>query len=376
MIIREIYRRFIINILSDKQVPFHLYKYRPGFPQMIKMKNNLSIKDIAKLTETSVTTVSFVINGKAKEKHISDSVIKKVQQKVLELGYQPNSFAKGLRTGKSNIIGFLVDDISKPFFADIARNIDEKASANGYKIIFSSIGNSKERAAGILKIFKDRQVDGYIIAVPEGVEDEVEMLLKTGVPAMLFDRYIPGVKADYVLTNNFRSTQVATNHLLDNGFRNIGFVTIETKQQQMLDRLNGYFHALSEKQLDSSVLKVNYLSSAHATQCIKAYLDANPNLDAIIFASNYLTRDGLELFKGRDKNLLASKAIISFDDFEVLEFLNPPITALRQPVESISTALVKLLLAKLEQPSPTKSVTYTETEFEGELILRASSNPK
>ena len=83
------------------------------------MQNRISIKDIAKITGTSITTVSFVINGKAKEKSISDEVAQRIQKAVSELGYKPNALARGLRTGKSKIIGFLVDDISKPFFSKI-----------------------------------------------------------------------------------------------------------------------------------------------------------------------------------------------------------------------------------------------------------------
>lgn len=117
------------------------------------MKKKVLLKDIASQLNMSITTISFVINGKAREKNISEGVIKKVLKLVEELDYQPNSLAKSLRTGKTKILGFLVDDISEPFFSGIARFIDEKASEKGYKILFSSSRNSTKKQKNYCKFF-------------------------------------------------------------------------------------------------------------------------------------------------------------------------------------------------------------------------------
>ncbi len=118
------------------------------------MKKKVSIKDIAKQLGISISTVSFVVNGKAKEKRISDELTKRVLQLVDELDYKPDALARSFRTGKTNIIGFLVDDISEPFFSGIARFIDEKASKKGYKIIYSSTRNNRKKAVELLQIFQ------------------------------------------------------------------------------------------------------------------------------------------------------------------------------------------------------------------------------
>ncbi|RNL56651.1 LacI family DNA-binding transcriptional regulator [Pedobacter jejuensis] len=337
------------------------------------MQEKLSIKHIANLVGTSITTVSFVLNGKAKEKHISEKLTEKILKVVAELDYQPNSIARSLRTGKTKIIGFLVDDISKPFFSGIARVIDQKASARGYKIIFSSTGNDKKRISEILNIFKDRHVDGYIIAIAEGLEEEIGRLISGKAPVVFFDRYLPEIDADYVLTDNFQSTATATQHLLDNGFKKIGFVTIDTEQQQMLDRLQGYTDTVKKVKAKPQVLKIKYTNSEDSTEKIKSFLQENPDLDAIIFAANYLTMDGLRLSRLGMEQLLSSKAVLSFDDFELLEFISPSITAIEQPIEALAENIVQLLLKKLNAGESKNSGERSVLKINANLNIRQST---
>ncbi|WP_214229214.1 LacI family DNA-binding transcriptional regulator [Pedobacter sp. B4-66] len=311
------------------------------------MEKKVSIKDIAKLLGISISTVSFVVNGKAKEKRISEPLTKKVLELVEELGYKPDALAKSFRTGKTNIIGFLVDDISEPFFSGIARFIDEKASQNGYKIIYSSTRNNKTKAQELLQIFQDRHVDGYIIALPNGLEDEVKSLTMSRKPVVLFDRYFPDIKADFVIINNHQGTFNAVKHLKDKGYRNIGFITIDTIEQQMLDRLSGYEDAVKSEGLKSCVKKLTYGSSSELIHDVADFLKEEKGLDAIICATNYITMAGLRAIQQLGLKIPDDIALLSFDDFELLEFSAPPITAVAQPLEEIAENIMKILLKRL-----------------------------
>ncbi|MBC6111020.1 LacI family DNA-binding transcriptional regulator [Pedobacter fastidiosus] len=315
------------------------------------MKKKVLLKDIANQLNMSITTVSFVINGKAKENNISDASIKRVLDLVAELDYQPNSLAQSLRTGKTKIIGFLVDDISEPFFSGIARLIDEKASEKGYKILFSSSRNSTQKAIELLQIFRDRHVDGYIMALPEGLEEEIKKLVQTDAPVVLFDRYVPDLKTDYVIIDNQGSTEKATQHLIDNGYKNIAFVTIDTEQQQMIDRLSGYEMAIENSKLQSFILKIPYQNSLDSINKVSEFLSKEKQCDAVIFAANYICMDGLRAFRQMGINIFDDLAVVSFDDFELLEFCNPPVTAIAQPLEAIAENIMKIMLSKLNATS-------------------------
>ncbi|HKG08189.1 MAG TPA: LacI family DNA-binding transcriptional regulator [Pedobacter sp.] len=314
------------------------------------MEKKVSIKDIAKKLGISISTVSFVINGKAKEKRISDDLIQKVLKLVEELDYKPDALARSFRTGKTNIIGFLVDDISRPFFSNLARFIDEKAAKNGYKIIYSSTRNSKRKTIELLQIFQDRHVDGYIIALPEGLETEVEALTRINKPVVLFDRYFPELDTDYVVINNEESTRNAVRHLAENGYNRIGFVTIDTIEQQMLDRLKGYENTIAGFGLSAAVLKINYNTPSTAIPQIANYLRLEKQLDAVIFSANYLCIDGLRAIQQLGLRIPGDLAVVSFDDFELLEFTSPTITAIAQPLEEIAENIMLVLLEQLNNP--------------------------
>ncbi|QIL39160.1 LacI family transcriptional regulator [Pedobacter sp. HDW13] len=338
------------------------------------MKKRVSIKDIAKQLNISITTVSFVINGKAREKNISEALTKKVLDLVAELNYQPNALATSLRTGKTKIIGFLVDDISEPFFSGIARHIDEIASNLGYKILFSSTRNDTEKAIELLQIFEDRHVDGYIMALPEGLEDEVKKLIQTDAPVVLFDRYVQDVKTDYVIIDNKKSTFEATEHLIKNGYKNIGFVTIDTLQLQMVDRLAGYEAAIEKHKLPAVVKKIKYTGSEDSILEMTSFFKAEKQLDAVIFAANYICLDGLRTFRKSGIRIHKDLAVVSFDDFEILEFCEPAVTAIAQPLEAIAENIMKVLLNKLKKAG--QNVGNTQISLPTSLNIRPSSAKK
>jgi len=315
------------------------------------MTESISIKDIAKRANTSITTVSFVINGRAKEKNISKEVTAKVLSLVDELGFRPNLFARGLRTGKSHTICFLVDDISDPFYSGIARFIEEKAALNGYKILLSSIRNRKNSIRELIGIFNERRVDGFIIAAPVGMEEEVKCLIDSQAPVVLFDHYLPAIQADYVLVDNYMSTYNATNHLIQNGYHNCAFITTGIHQQKMIDRGEGYKKAVSERNCEELILELSYHGPGSMVRGIGEFLAGPHHIDAVIFGANYITMEGLRSLKNPGNQLRDDIALVSFDDFELLEFISPPMTAIVQPLEDIAEQIIELLVAKLDRES-------------------------
>jgi LacI family transcriptional regulator len=221
-------------------------------------KKRIGIGDIAKQLNVSITTVSFIINGKAEEKRISQKLTKRVMNLVNELNYVPNQLAKSLRTGKTHIIGLIVEDISNPFFACVARLIEEKANKKGYKIIYCSSDNDAVKTSELIKVFRERQVDGYIITPSIGIEEDINSLIENHLPTILFDRRLPDMSTNYVGTDNEGGTYKAIKHLITQGYKNIAFVTINSEQPQMVERLNGYLKAILENGLRQSVTNIDY----------------------------------------------------------------------------------------------------------------------
>ncbi|KAA3438802.1 LacI family DNA-binding transcriptional regulator [Rufibacter hautae] len=336
------------------------------------MKKRLSIRDIAQQLNISITTVSFILNGKAKEKRISEHVTERVLKLVEELDYKPNQIARSLRTGKSKIICLMVENISNDFFSSVARHIEENAFEQGYKIIYCSTENKPEKTRELIKMFRERNIDGYIISPPEGIKDDIQSLLDENLPVVLFDRLIPELHTNYVMIDNFKATYSAVNHLVEQGRKNIAFVTLESNQTQMKDRLAGYTSAVSEHQLKTCIKKVAYEEAAEKhIDVFASFLQENQEIDSVLFATNYLATAGIEALNKLGLQIPADVAIVAFDDLDFFRIYQPSITAIAQPIEEMSKNLIDIILKKLEGINDQEN--RAEVILPTNLIVRSSS---
>ena len=339
------------------------------------LKRKQSIHDLAKELNLSATTISFVLNGKAAEKRISTGVKEKVLAHVKKTGYQTNMVAKSLRTGKTKIIGMLVEDISDPFFSSIARVVEENAYKLGYKIFNSSTENDTTRARDLIKVFRERQVDGYIIAPSPGIEEEIQQLVDDNFPVVLFDRYFPELPTHNIIVDNAGGAYQAIQHFVENGYRSIGFVTLDSAQVQMQERLNGYLRATSENALPQFIQRVPYDTALDKhdkiVEQVKAFVKKYPGLDSILFATNYLAIAGLQALKDLNLSIPGNIAVIGFDDNTHFSLFSPSVTAVAQPVEEMSAKVMEqLMLCIKDENRKTKNTTI---RLPTKLVVRESS---
>ena len=339
-------------------------------------KKPVSIRNIADELKISVTTVSFVLNGKAKEKHISKELTKKVLDYAKLINYRPNQIAQSLRTGKSKILVFMMEDISNNFFSKLARIFEDIAYDKGYKVIFCSNENDDEKSNELITLFNFRQVDGFIIVPSPGIKDTIENLINDNIPVILLDRFFEGLDCNSVVIDNEQASFDATLHLIQNKFKNIGFITTASDQTQMLGRLSGYDKAVSQNNLKSITLQIPYseVNKGKSKEYIKSFLDENPDLDAVFFATNYLAQSGLEVFKQKNPKLINEIGIIAFDDNDMFKIYDPAITSVYQPLNEISTALMDVMLPLLKKKEVAE--TTHQIVLKTELIVRESSLPK
>jgi LacI family transcriptional regulator len=267
----------------------------------------------------------------------------------------------------------LVEDISYPFFASIARGIEEAAHKMGYRIIYSSTENDTEITKQLIEIYRARQVDGYIIAPPPGIEKEIQSLMSENLPVVLFDRYFPDLLTDNVVVDNYKATYSAIEHLFSNGFRNVAFITLPSKQIQMQERLTAYTNVIAEKEGISYIKTIGFHSEhAAAVSAIESFISDNIKLDSIFFATSYLADAGLEAIKNLGMSIPDQLGVIVFDDYRLFRLFTPPITAISQPIKELSETIIKLLLDKLS--SSQKVSGHQTIEISTELIIRESSS--
>lgn len=339
------------------------------------MKKRTLIQDIARQLDVSIATVSLVLNGKAKEHRISDSLAQRVLNYIEQVGYQPNQLAKSLRTGKTHVIGLVIEDISNPFFATAAWMIEKQAFARGYRIIYCSTDNDVAKTKDLLLMLRERYLDGYIIAPPMGAEKEIELLLKSNTPTILFDRYLPGLLTDYIVVDGEAGTHEATTHLLDQGFRKVAFVTTDSVQTQMDARLHGYYRAMDEHGLPPLIQRVALAFGGNLENSIaeiRRFLVEHPTCEAIVFANNSLTLYALEAIAQLGLRIPQDLAIVSFDDNDLFRLYSPSITAVTQPVAALAETAINMLLDKLSG-EPLSSPGNKQIVLPTSLMVRKSS---
>jgi len=266
----------------------------------------------------------------------------------------------------------LVEGISDNFFASIARGVEEEAYKTGYKIFNSSTDNSTKKAKELIKAFRERQVDGYIIAPAPGIEDDIIALIDENYPVIIFDRYFPDVKSNTIIVDNFGGAYNAIHHFIDNKFKKIAFVTIDSIQIQMEDRFKGYIKAIEENGLEQCIFEIPFPSTHEVIkEKVKAFLVENPQLDAVLFATNYLANGGLKAINELNLKIPDNIAVIGFDDSYHFSLFTPAITCVAQPVEEIAHQIVTKLMASLQdddRKANIETITLPTT-----LIIRKSS---
>jgi LacI family transcriptional regulator len=336
------------------------------------MSKKLSINDIANELHVAKSTISFILNGKAKEKRITDELAQKVLKFCEEKGYKPNQLAKSLSTGKTRMICLMVEKISDYFFSHIAFHLEALAYKNGYKIIYCSTENDPEKTRELINLLRARYVDGYIITPPVGIDAEIKGLINDNIPVVLFDRYLQNVSTDYVGLDNYKGTYDGVEYLVETHAKKIALVTLDSDQSQMTERHSGYTAALKKHRLKPVILKVSFENDTETNvKHCRQFIKDNPGIDAIIFATNYLALSGIKAINELGLNIPGDISVIAFDDHDVFNIYNPSISAIAQPLDEMAKQLFKTLLDKLENRVRLKDVS--KIIIQPELILRGST---
>ncbi|ASO05186.1 LacI family DNA-binding transcriptional regulator [Arenibacter algicola] len=318
------------------------------------MKPKTSLKDIAKIVGVSIPLVSYVLSNKGKENRVSEKTAKRIREVAKELNYHPNWNARSLKTNKTRSIGVIVADISNPFFSNLARTIEDEAFSQDYTVIFGSSDEKVEKFNKVLDFLKMRQVDGFIIAAPEGSKDIIADLAKAGIPFVLIDRFFNDLKTNYVTVDNFKASMQATNYLLGKGNKKIGAVLYNSTLHHYKERLQGYVEALKKVDLtvDTELIKrINHRSLKADMKRVVKELVQDVGVDAIYFHTNTLAEEGLTQMLGLDRKILKKVDVVVFDQNSSYNFLEDPIPYLHQPIKEIGQKALRILIEQIQEPT-------------------------
>lgn len=332
----------------------------------------VSLKYISESLNVSKSTVSLVLNNRGDERRIGKETQKKIINFAREHNYKADQLARSLSTGKTNTIGLIVPNISDIFFAQIARGIETKAIKSGYNVIFSSTGELPERESKIIQSMLDRKVDGLIIASSGQNKKEILDLKKNNYPFVLVDRKYSEIETNYVGLDSISGVASAVECLLGNGRKRVGFISLNLELETIRDREKGYFDTLKKYNAevrDDFLQKVALEDlSGGVNKAIAKLTNDENRVDGIVFATQYLTVEGIRALRQLKIDIPRKVAIVSYGHKTDFDLFEPAITSVNLPIKEIGDEAVEILLANLQSDKP----NYIQIEIKTELVVRKS----
>lgn len=314
-----------------------------------------TMKEVARLANVSVSTVSHVIN---KTRFVSSSTRQKVLKAMDKIGYHPNMIARSLRRRKTNTIGLVISDITNPFFPGVVRGIEKQLIKKGYSIILTNTDDDIEKEKNLVTLLYGKRVDGFIIVTAGGESKHIESLIQLRVPVVLLDRKISGLKLDAVLVDNEGGTRKLTEYLINLGHKRIGIITGPLNVFTGKERLNGYLKALQEYSLprDDELIKTGDFRQESGYSLTLELLSLSSPPTAILACNNLVGIGAMDALKEKGIRIPDEIELVIFDDLPWFGHLNPPLTVVAQPTFKLGEMAAKLLLEQIRGRKKPKEI--------------------
>ena len=306
-----------------------------------------SLEDIARAVGVSKATVSFVLNGKGDDFNISKEKQVLIKDKAKELAYVPNFFAKSLRQGETKTVGVVVSDISNPLYAELCKTLQEELYHKGYNVFIVNTNEDKALEITLMRELIQRSIDGMIISPSNRIENLIPILNETHIPVVFADR--PGDEfTDYVGVDNFEETRQLVKQFRIKPKKLA--IIVKNIITTLEHRVKGAIAACEEDGIPHEIVNLS-LDQDHANITIKALLDQG--CDAFLALNNVVALRTIAGLRHQKINFGTDVRLICFEDSELFEFIEPGITALKQPTITIGKNAVHRLYSRLkEQTQP------------------------
>ena len=315
------------------------------------MRRN-TIQSISEQTGYSVSTVSRVLSGKAQRSRISQKAIDIIQAEAKRVNYTPNLLAQGLRTSRTFTIGLTVPGIDNPFFGTLASTVIENLKLAGYHTLLADSLENEKDFADSLRMFRSRSVDG-IIAVPVGNTASLLDKITVGIPTVLIDRYFEGTSLPYVCTDNYAGGYMATEYLIGRGCRNILSIQGVEDSTPSMERVRGFKDAIAahgETSIEYSIVG-DAFSVENGYTRVKRIFSDGLRFDSVFAYSSTILLGAIRAFRELGIKIPEQVGIISFDNNGFLDFLDPAVTRIEQPLSEIGCLASQTLIDIIENKS-------------------------
>ena len=306
----------------------------------------VSLKDIATSLGVSKALVSLVLNGKGDERGINKDTQERVRKKAKELNYIPNQYARGLRVGRTDTIGVIVPDISNVFYGRLCKAIEQEAYRKGFNLIISNTYEDIQKEKKLITDLINRNIDGLILASSFDNKNELQGLKDNDVPLVLVDRIFEKLDVDSVAVSNEEGAQKAVNFLYRSGVKKpVCFSISPVYISSISERIKGYLIAVKDKE-SAKLFQIPHDRIQEGVNMALSELRGT-DFDGIFCVNNSIAKAILKA-SSMQNDLFEHLKIVSFDDIEIFDLVNPKISSIAQPIDQMGTVAVSMLIDRLE----------------------------
>lgn len=325
-----------------------------------------SLRDVADAAGLSPATVSRYLNGSLS---LPAGTVERIETTIAKLKYQPNPYARSLSRGRSDTIGLVVPEIDNPFFAKLAAAVERAAEAAGQTLVLFASLNRPERELFYLDKLNRNFFDGMLLATNHTDNGALAQIINQSKSIVIIDEDIKEAIAPRVFSENYTGGNLAAQHFLANGHRRLAFISGPEDILTTQERGGGFCEGLESSNVGATV-KAKY----HGTHSVDwgreatlRLLETHHDVTGIFVSSDEILYGVLDILRAKGIQVGRDMSVITFDDAGPLAFLDPAITAIRQPVEDIGKTAFDILMRRIAGKKACETIRLPV-----ELVIRRS----
>ena len=338
---------------------------------MQNSKPRVTLRDIARHVGVHPSTVSRVLNP-ATRKMVTEEIAEKVTRASAELGYRPNVFAQSLKTNRSFTIGVMVPDLTNAAFALIIKGIDNVLEESGYSVIVANTDNSAERAKRNLDKFRERQVDGLVIATASRQDELVADCRAEATPFVLTVRSTTDIGVSSVVSDEIMGGIMIISHLAQLGHKDIAYVAGPQFLSTGFERYQGYLQGLAQVGLKANsdlFAEGEAFTEEAGRRAASKILATRQKFTAIVAGNDLMALGCYDELMAKGLKCPEDVSVVGFDDMPFAGHFNPPLTTVHTPLLDIGAEAARILLEQIEEAD----LPPRTQKLRPELIVRAST---
>ncbi|SDM63033.1 LacI family DNA-binding transcriptional regulator [Acetanaerobacterium elongatum] len=327
-----------------------------------------NMRDVAKYANVSVATVSHVINN---TRFVAEETRQRVLASIVELGYSPDAMARIFKTGRKNLIGFIVPDIANEFFSTIIEEVEGVIGKENFKLIVSNTKETKSREAENIRVLASGIVDGLIIASTMESYHELEKLIPEGLPMVFIDRALPDCPCDTITISNYQSVYQGVEALILEGHSKIGYITGLPRLSTTAERLSAYRDAMEAYHLpvEEGFVQTGDSMSKSAVLHVDALIGIG--CTALVVSNNVMADDVLYYLNEKDIKIGRDIAILGYNDGDRVNYNMRRMHMVRQPTVALGRTAGQQILDRIANVNlPVRHTMLQSTFVKRENIVK------